>query len=66
MINVNLMGVFNCTKEVVPYMMEAGKGKVINTTSVVGFRQLRPDHAASKFGVIGRQRHGQRNSAEKI
>ena len=54
-IDVNLKGIFNCTKEIVPSMIGAGKGKIINTSSVVGiygnFGQT--NYAASKFGVIG-------------
>lgn len=54
-IDVNLKGVFNCTREVVPSMILAGKGKIINTSSVVGlfgnFGQT--NYAASKFGIIG-------------
>lgn len=54
-IDVNLKGVFNCTKEVAPSMIQGGKGKIINASSVVGlygnFGQT--NYAASKFGVIG-------------
>jgi 3-oxoacyl-[acyl-carrier protein] reductase len=54
-IEVNLKGTFNFTKEVVPSMIKEGKGKIINTSSVVGlsgnFGQT--NYAASKFGVIG-------------
>ena len=54
-IDVNLKGTFNCTKEVVPAMILGGKGKIINTSSVVGlygnFGQT--NYAASKSGVIG-------------
>jgi 3-oxoacyl-[acyl-carrier protein] reductase len=54
-IDVNLKGVFNCTKEVVPCMIQNGKGKIINASSVVGiygnFGQT--NYAASKFGIIG-------------
>jgi len=35
-IDVNLKGTFHCTREVVPAMIAAGKGKIINTASVVG------------------------------
>lgn len=53
--NINLKGVFNCTKVVAPYMIEQGYGRVINTSSVVGvygnFGQT--NYAASKAGVIG-------------
>jgi 3-oxoacyl-[acyl-carrier protein] reductase len=54
-IDVNLKGTFNCTKEVAPSMVQSGKGKIINISSVVGifgnFGQT--NYAASKFGVIG-------------
>jgi 3-oxoacyl-[acyl-carrier protein] reductase len=54
-IDVNLKGTFNCTKEVAPAMIQQGKGKIINISSVVGlygnFGQT--NYAASKFGVIG-------------
>ena len=53
-IAVNLKGVFNCAKAVAPYMVEAGCGCIINTTSVVAnngnFGQT--NYAASKAGVI--------------
>ena len=38
-LNVNLTGVFNCTQAVVPYMLEKGAGKIINTSSVVVFME---------------------------
>ena len=54
-IDVNLKGVFNCTQLVVPYMLEKGKGAVVNASSVVGiygnFGQT--NYSATKFGVIG-------------
>ena len=54
-INVNLKGVFNCTQLVVPFMLKAGSGAVVNASSVVGiygnFGQS--NYSASKFGVIG-------------
>lgn len=54
-IDVNLKGVFNCTQLVVPHMLEAGKGTVVNASSVVGiygnFGQT--NYSATKFGVIG-------------
>jgi 3-oxoacyl-[acyl-carrier protein] reductase len=54
-IDVNLKGTFNCTKEVAPAMIQGGKGKIINASSVVGlygnFGQT--NYAASKYGVIG-------------
>jgi 3-oxoacyl-[acyl-carrier protein] reductase len=53
-IDVNLTGVFNCTKAVVPYMVERGYGRIICTSSVVGvhgnFGQT--NYAATKAGVV--------------
>lgn len=54
-LDVNLTGVFNCTQAVVPKMIEAGAGKIINTSSVSGvygnFGQT--NYAATKAAVIG-------------
>ena len=54
-IDVNLKGVFNCTQLIVPHMLEAGAGAVVNASSVVGlygnFGQT--NYSATKFGVIG-------------
>ena len=54
-IDVNLTGVFNCTKAVAPHMIEKQYGKIINATSVVGlygnFGQT--NYVATKAGVIG-------------
>ncbi|MFK8162746.1 MAG: beta-ketoacyl-ACP reductase [Lewinella sp.] len=54
-IDVNLTGVFNCTKAVHPYMAEAGFGRILNASSVVGlygnFGQS--NYAATKAGLIG-------------
>jgi 3-oxoacyl-[acyl-carrier protein] reductase len=54
-IGVNLSGVFHCTKHVAPHMVERGRGKIINTSSIVGlfgnFGQT--NYAATKAGLIG-------------
>ena len=54
-IDVNLTGVFNCTKAVAPKMIEKQSGRIINATSVVGlygnFGQT--NYVATKSGVIG-------------
>lgn len=54
-IDVNLTGVFNCTKAAVPHMTEAGSGVILNASSVVGlygnFGQT--NYVATKAGVIG-------------
>jgi len=53
-IGVNLKGVFLCTRAVVPHMVAAGGGVVLNASSVVGlygnFGQT--NYAATKGGVI--------------
>jgi len=54
-VEVNLKGVFNCTKAVLPHMKERGGGRVLNAASVVGlygnFGQT--NYVATKSGVIG-------------
>jgi 3-oxoacyl-[acyl-carrier protein] reductase len=53
-VNVNLKGVFACTRAVVPHMIEGGGGVVLNASSIVGlygnFGQT--NYAATKAGVI--------------
>ncbi|MBK8054568.1 MAG: 3-oxoacyl-[acyl-carrier-protein] reductase [Saprospiraceae bacterium] len=53
-IDINLTGVFNCTKAVVPHMVQKGFGRIISISSVVGlygnFGQT--NYAAAKAGVI--------------
>jgi 3-oxoacyl-[acyl-carrier protein] reductase len=54
-IAVNLKGVFNCAKAVMPYMVEKMYGRIVNAASVVGlygnFGQT--NYVATKAGVIG-------------
>jgi len=54
-IGVNLKGVFTCTRAVVPRMIQAGGGVILNASSVVGlygnFGQT--NYVATKAGVIG-------------
>ncbi|MBL6446651.1 3-oxoacyl-ACP reductase FabG [Fulvivirga sp. 29W222] len=54
-IDVNLTGVFNCTRSIIPRMIDKSYGRIINTSSVVGlygnFGQV--NYAATKSGVIG-------------
>lgn len=53
-VNVNLRGVFLCTRAVVPHMIAAGGGSILNASSIVGlygnFGQT--NYAATKAGVI--------------
>ncbi|HUM50906.1 MAG TPA: SDR family oxidoreductase, partial [Chitinophagales bacterium] len=54
-IDINLTGVFNCTKAISSIMVKKKSGKIINTSSVVAlygnFGQT--NYVASKSGVIG-------------
>ncbi|MCF8305473.1 MAG: 3-oxoacyl-ACP reductase FabG [Ignavibacteriales bacterium] len=54
-IDINLTGVFNCTKVISSFMLEKQYGRIINTSSVVGlygnFGQS--NYVAAKSGVIG-------------
>ncbi len=54
-IDVNLRGVFHCTRSVVPHMIRNGGGAIVTTSSVVGlygnFGQT--NYVATKAGVIG-------------
>jgi len=54
-LDVNLTGVFNCTKAVYPYMEANAYGRIINASSVVArfgnFGQS--NYAATKAGLIG-------------
>ncbi len=54
-ININLKGAFLCCKYVVPHMVRAGGGSIINVSSVVGVRggERCVAYAASKAGIIG-------------
>lgn len=54
-IDINLRGVYNLTRAVVPTMISQESGVILSTSSIVGltgnFGQT--NYAASKFGVIG-------------
>ena len=54
-LDVNLKGVFNCTKAVSRAMMRARAGRIVNISSVVGFmgNTGQSTYAAAKAGVIG-------------
>jgi len=54
-IDVNLNGVFYCTKYAAPHMVQKGKGKIINTSSIVGVSGNigQTNYSATKAGIIG-------------
>lgn len=54
-LNVNLTGVFYCTKAVYPFMEEKAYGRIINASSVVGLQGNfgQGNYAATKAGLIG-------------
>lgn len=54
-IGVNLVGTFNITKNVIPYMMKNRSGRIINVSSVVGISGNvgQTNYSASKAGIIG-------------
>lgn len=53
-IDVNLTGVYNCTRTIAPFMVESGSGVILTASSVVGlygnFGQT--NYSATKGGVI--------------
>ncbi|WGM31882.1 SDR family NAD(P)-dependent oxidoreductase [Brevundimonas sp. NIBR11] len=54
-VEINLNGVFYCSRAVVPFMLENGYGRIVNVASVAG-KEGNPNasaYSASKAGVIG-------------
>lgn len=54
-IDINLNGLFYCNREVVPFLLENGYGRIVNLASVAG-KEGNPNasaYSASKAGVIG-------------
>lgn len=66
LMSVNLKGVFNCCKKVIPHMIARKQGKIINISSFVGKRgsKRHAAYAASKAGVHAFTRSLAREVAE--
>lgn len=45
--NVNVKGVFNCTKACIPFMKNAGKGAIVNMASIAGYVGIKDRFAYS-------------------
>lgn len=54
-INTNLGSLFNCTRQVLPYMLERKSGKIVNISSFVAMAGNigQSNYAATKAGIIG-------------
>ena len=60
LIDVNLTGTFNGIRAVVPYMLDAGSGAIVNNASVSGLAPTRNEaaYSAAKAGVIALTKSG--------
>ena len=54
-VGVNLIGTFNMTRNIIPYMVKQRDGRIVNVASVVGEmgNAGQTNYSASKAGVIG-------------
>ncbi|MBP1993369.1 SDR family NAD(P)-dependent oxidoreductase [Paenibacillus eucommiae] len=55
MMNVNYMGIVRCTKAVLPYMLKAGSGHIVNVASIAGKLATAKSsgYTATKHAVLG-------------
>ncbi len=53
-ININLKGIWLCMKYQIPEMIKAGKGAIVNTSSIAGLVGIgQASYIASKHGIVG-------------
>jgi meso-butanediol dehydrogenase / (S,S)-butanediol dehydrogenase / diacetyl reductase len=54
-VSTNLLGTFLCSKAVIPGMIEAGGGVIVNVSSVLGLvgDPVLPVYCATKAGILG-------------
>lgn len=66
-LDVNLIGTFNCTKEVAKIMIKQRAGKIVNIASTVGIQGNigQANYSASKAGVIGFTKSAARELAKR-
>ena len=66
-IDINLKGVFNMTREIAPLMIENDNGSIINISSIVGVdgNMGQTNYAATKAGVIGMAKSWAKEFARK-
>ncbi len=66
-LDVNLTGTFNCTKEVSKIMIKQRAGKIVNISSTVGIQGNigQVNYSASKAGVIGLTKSAARELAKR-
>ena len=66
-IDINLMGVFLCNRAIVPHMLRAGYGRIVNVASIAG-KEGNPNasaYSASKAGVIALTKSLGKETADK-
>ena len=66
-IDINLKGVFNCTKHAARYLLKSDSGRIINISSVVALmgNAGQANYCASKAGILGFTRSNARELAGK-
>lgn len=54
-VEIHLMGSYACSKAVLPYLAEDGRGRIINVTSAAGLQGTigQANYGAAKAGIIG-------------